>query len=657
MHASLRYGLWLAIAGLGALPLPAASWPAINPAELADTKPLVEPDAGIEILAQEAEINAADYNSTATDIYLRLKVYTNEGVDKVAKIQIPYNRQNDSVGNIEVRTIKPNGTILELKRQDIFDREIVKAGNIRTRVKSFAPPGLEPGDIVEYRYRLTHEGQNFMFPLVFQSDKPARSVVFRLKPLALPIPGLSMQALYVNYPMKELKPNRDGYFEFAAQNLRSRKEEPFQPPPTHILTSVVLYYAMDAAKSPDAFWADVSHRLYRETQTTTKPTKTIIAEAQRLVAPADPVDEKLRKLHDFCRGQIINRNSDATGLTKEARRKLKPNASAADTLKTGQGSATEINALFVALARAAGFDARLALGNDRTQFMFSPTVPVPFVFTRKVAAVNLGERWAFFDPGATYLPAGMLDWRIGDTAILIANDKQKLIQPQAGAPAERSLRHQTATLAIQEDGSLEGDIALECTGYFETAERNSLDAATPDEIEKRLKGELEPHLKGVELSDIKVENANKPLDPLKVSFHLKVPEFAERTGSRLFVQPGVFRRGGRALFEDATRATTIILPHRYHELDEITLTVPAGLEIEAGSAPAGLDLGKVGAYTVDISWMPVKRTLRYRREFTLNAVAFPVERYPVVKRLFEVIHERDNHTLTFRQAAPAEAQP
>jgi hypothetical protein len=466
-----------------------------------------------------------------------------------------------------------------------------------------------------------------------------------------------MQALYVNYPMKELKPNRDGYFEFAAQNVRSRKEEPFQPPATHILTSVVLYYAVDAAKTPEAFWADASQRLQRETDATTKPAKTIIAEAQRLVAPADPVDEKLRKLHDFCRSQIINRNSDATGLTKEQRRKLKPNATAADTLKTRQGNATEINALFVALARAAGFDARLALGNDRTQFMFSPTVPVPFVFTRRVAAVNLGERWAYFDPGATYLPAGMLDWRIGDTAILIANDKQKLIQPQAGAPAERSLRRQTATLAIQEDGSLEGDVTLECTGYFEATEKNSLDAATPDEIEKRLKADLEPHLKGVELSAIRVENANKPLEPLKVSFHLKAPEFAERTGSRLFVQPGVFRRGGRALFDDATRATTILFPHRYHELDEITLTVPAGLEIEAGSAPAGLDLGKVGAYTVDISWTAAKRTLRYKREFTLNAVAFPADRYPVVKRLFEVIHERDNHTLTFRQAAAAEAAP
>ena len=656
MHARLRYFLALAVAGLGALPLSAASWPANNPAELADTQPQVEPDAGVEILAQETELDASDFNFTATDVYLRLKVYTNEGVDKVAKIQIPYNREDDSVRSIEARTIKPNGTILELKRQDIFDREIVKAGNIRIRVKSFAPPGLEPGDIVEYRYHLSHDGRNTMFPFVFQSDKPARSVVYRLKPLGQPVPGLSIQALYVNYPMKELKTNRQGYFEFTAQNVRSRKEEPLGPPVTHLLTSVVLYYALDAAKSPDAFWSDASHRLSRETEVATKLTKTIIDEAQRLVSPADTVDEKLRKLHDFCRSQIMNRNSDATGLSREERRKLKPNASAADTLKARQGNANEINALFVALARAAGFDARLALGNDRTQFLFAPTVPVPFAFTRRVAAVNLGERWAFFDPGAIYLPAGMLDWRIGDTSILIANEKQKLIQPLASAPAERSLRHQTATLAIQADGSLEGDVTLECTGYFEAAEKNSLDAATPDETEKRLKGDLEPHLKGVELSDIKVENANKPLDPLKVSFHLRVPEFAERTGSRLFVQPGVFRRGGHALFEAATREATIIFPHRYHELDEITLTVPEGMEIEAASAPPDLDLGKVGAYSVDLSWTAAKRTLHYKREFTLNAIGFQVDRYPAVKRLFEVIHERDNHTLSFRQTAAAEAK-
>lgn len=657
MHASIRYCLSLAVAGLCVLSLSAANWPAIKPEELADTKPQVEPDAGIEILVQETEIDASDFNFTSSDVYFRLKIYTNEGVDKVAKIQIPYSRQDDSVSDIEARTIKPNGTILELKRQDIYDREIVKAGNIRTWVKSFAPPGLEPGDIVEYRYHLARDGRNFMFPFVFESDKPARSVVYRLKPLGLPVPGLGLQMLSVNYPKQELKANRQGYYEFTAKNVRSRKEEPFRPPATQILTSVVLYYVVDAIKSPDAFWADASHRLSRENDAPTKPTKAIIAEAQGLVSPADTADEKLRKIHDFCRSQIINRHSDASGLTRAERRKLKPNASAADTLKTRQGSANEINTLFVALARAAGFDARIALGNDRTQYLFSPNIPVPFAFTRRVAAVNLGERWAYFDPGALYLPAGMLDWRIGDTSILIANEKQKLIQQQPSAPAERSLRRQSATLTIQEDGSLEGDVTLECTGYFEVADKNSLDAATPDQIKKRLQGELEPHLKGIELSHIRVENANKPLEPLKVSFHLRVPEFAERTGSRLFVQPNVFRRGGRALFEAATRETNIIFPHRYRELDEITLTLPEGLDLEAASSPAGFDVSKVGAYTVDISWARGKRTLHYRREFTFNTVGFPAERYPAVKRLFEVVHERDNHTLTFRQAVAAEAKP
>jgi hypothetical protein len=38
-------------------------------------------------------------------------------------------------------------------------------------------------------------------------------------------------------------------------------------------------------------------------------------------------------------------------------------------------------------------------------------------------------------------------------------------------------------------------------------------------------------------------------------------------------------------------------------------------------------------------------------------VAFPSDSYPAVKRLFEVIHERDNHMLTFHQVAAAETKP
>ncbi|HLP26308.1 MAG TPA: DUF3857 domain-containing protein [Acidobacteriota bacterium] len=629
-----------------------ASWPPIDSAELAATTPTIDPDASVEVLARESTIDDSDVYSTIADHYFRIKVFDKAGVDKLAKIEIPFDRNSTGVSGVEARTIKRDGTIVELKKSDVFEREVVKVGDVRRRVKSFAPPGLEPGAIVEYRYRIVAETRAVMFPLLFQADAPVRSVTYRFKPLEM-IPGLSLQVLYLNFPKKEMKPGRSGFYEFTAANLRPFKEEPMSAPAVHLASSVVLYYTFEPGKNPDVYWAGLSEQQFRETKSKAKATKAIVAQAQQLVAPTDSVEEKLRKLHDYCRTKIQNRSSDASGLTREQRRKLKANDDADDTLRNASGNNEEITTLFVALARGLGLDARLALANDRTMFVYFPHLPVPFAFRHRVGAVRVDGQWRFYDPGARYLPAGMIDWRYCDTSILIANEKGALIEPIKGASAERSFRHQAAQLALSDDGTLEGDVTLEFTGHFEAAEKNELDAASADKAEKHFLAALEPHLKGVEVTEVKIEHAAQPLEPLKVRFHVRVPEFAERTGSRLFIQPNIFRRGVKALFEAPKRATTIIFPHRYHETDEISIVLPEGAVLEAGSAPPGLDLGVIGQYGVDITWSPRTRTVHLERRFSFNVLGYNAEKYATVKRIYEIMQERDDHTLTFRLGGDA----
>ncbi len=651
MHARRqvhRFALLLLVAAsLFSPALWGASWPAIDPAERAATKPTIDPEASVEVLARESTIDDSDIYATVADHYFRIKVYNKAGVDKLAKIEIVFDRNNAGVSGVEARTIKPDGTIIELKKSDVFEREVVKAGDIRRRVKSFAPPGLEPGAIVEYRYQIIAETRAGMFPLLFQADSPVRSVKYRFKPIGM-VPGLSLQVLYLNHPKNELRPGRDGFYEFTATNLPAFKEEPMSVPAVHLASTVVLYYTFEPAKSPELYWASLSERQFRDTKSKAKATKAIIAQAQQLVAPADSVEEQLRKLHDYCRTKIQNRSSDASGLTREQRRKLKPNDDADDTLKNASGNAEEINILFVALARGLGLDARLALANDRTLFVYFPKLPVPFAFRHRVAAVRVDGQWRCYDPGARYLPAGMIDWRYCDTSILIANEKGALIEPSKGSPAERSFRRQVAQLTLSDDGTLEGDVSLEFSGHFEATEKNELDAASADKAEKHFLAALEPHLKGVEITDVKLKHAADPLEPLQVTFHVRVPEFAERTGSRLFIQPNIFRRGVKALFEAPKRENTIIFPHRFHEVDEISLVMPEGAVLEAGSAPPGLDLGVIGQYGVDITWSPSARRVQLQRRFTFNILGYNAEKYATVKRIYEIMQERDDHTLTFR---------
>ena len=61
-----------------------------------------------------------------------------------------------------------------------------------------------------------------------------------------------------------------------------------------------------------------------------------------------------------------------SALTRKA--KLKRNKTPADTLKNGQGFGSDIDLLFAALAKAAGFDAHYAVSGNRAEMIFNRSI-------------------------------------------------------------------------------------------------------------------------------------------------------------------------------------------------------------------------------------------------------------------------------------------
>ena len=64
------------------------------------------------------------------------------GKEKVGTVDLPY---TDTGGILDVagRTMKADGTILELDRKAIYKRDLVRAGGRKEKVVSFAMPGVE----------------------------------------------------------------------------------------------------------------------------------------------------------------------------------------------------------------------------------------------------------------------------------------------------------------------------------------------------------------------------------------------------------------------------------------------------------------------------------------------------------------------------------
>src|SRR6187431_685502 len=127
-------------------------WRPVTPAELADKTSTVEADADAEAIFWEVKINDSSVDELTLQHYIRVKIFTERGREKYSKLDVPFTK-GLKIKNLAARVIKSDGSIVEIRPEDIFEREIVKASGVKVKAKSFAVPNIEPGVIVEYRYK------------------------------------------------------------------------------------------------------------------------------------------------------------------------------------------------------------------------------------------------------------------------------------------------------------------------------------------------------------------------------------------------------------------------------------------------------------------------------------------------------------------------
>src|SRR5712691_1749992 len=105
-------------------------WRPLNPGDLNLKSPVVEKDADAEAVFWEVRIDDSQPEELSLRNYIRIKVFTERGKESQSKVDLPY-LGSHRIKDIAARVIKAEGTILELKKDDIFDRTIVKANGVK----------------------------------------------------------------------------------------------------------------------------------------------------------------------------------------------------------------------------------------------------------------------------------------------------------------------------------------------------------------------------------------------------------------------------------------------------------------------------------------------------------------------------------------------
>ena len=411
----------------------------------------------------------------------------------------------------------------------------------------------------------------------------------------------------------------------------------------------VSYSTSDTIFSP---WRAVNRNYHPWLSLYAKPTDSIRTKGAELTANAATDDEKLRRIYDFVQKQIKNVDFD-DALTDEDREKL-THEHAQDTLRLGMGNTVWVELLFASLAKAAGFEVNLLFASDRSDNFFHPE-KYPFASFIKVSgvAVNVKSDWKYFSPSVPYIPYGYLEWtKEGVNAMLVA-ENGFLWQRTPYTGAAKSLSKRTAKLKLTQDGTLEGTVRLEYFGQQSILRRSTSFRLSQTKREELLKDQNRTRISTSETSDVVIENFNDNSKPLVYLFNIRIPNYAQKTGRRIFVQPGFFEYGVKTLFSSANRVHGIYFSYPWSEQDLVEIELPKGFELDSADQPAQVsDPNKIGFLRVLMNYDKASSTLRYKRDFFFGeggGIMFPPDSYPGLKNMFDAFHKADSHIITLKQ--------
>ncbi len=596
-----------------------------------------------------------DVKSFETERY-RIKVFTDEG-RQFANVEIPYFPQSEEVRNIRARVVAPDGKTTEFQGE-VFDRLIVKSKLVKYQAKVFSIPGVEVGSIIEYSYMMTwrqhvpdvlkHPADylitgSYSYPTMhwtIQHELYTRHARFSIRP----VPSARLRWIVVHLADNDVTAQPNGTYQLEVRDIPALEKEEFMPVKDMISSRVHFFYVLGW---DGIYWQSEGGRMFDEIEKFIGHSKRIAEVTGETIAANDPPELKLRKI--YARVQQIRYVSYEPSKTgNEAKQEgLKENKSAQDVLDRGYAYGNEIDYLFAAMARAAGFQASIVRLTDRRKSVLNPKVLDASQLDGVVVMVHKDKEDLFLDPATRFCPFGLVPW-FEEGVIGLRLDKfgsgfvKIPVQQNNTAMTKRK-----AALHLDANGTLQGTFHVSFAGQEALTQR--LDLYDEDEIgrnkaiEAQIKAWL-PERATVEVTSVSAWDTSQ--DDLQVDGQLSVPEFATLNGHRLLFPLAIFNTNQSLPFKPVKRTYPIYFGHSYQINDEITLDYPDGFRPE-GVPHEYQEINDCCRYRTTIKLRDLG--VDFQRIFSVDGFIFERTWYNTMKMFFGDAIAHDTEQLVLQQ--------
>lgn len=585
------------------------------------------------------------------DNYFRVKILTEEG-RKYANVEIPFAKVFEDIKAIHARTIHPDGSIANFDGK-AAEKTLLKNKGGQYDAVTFTLPDVQVGSIIEYFYTIEFKGgwihgSNW----IISQDLFTKHAKFTLRPFQGDTTLTLRWSEHLPSGMPSTKQDPGGLVHLDVDNVFAFQREDFMPPENDLKARVDFTYAptYDLTElDPNKYWKKIGRKRAGEAEDFGGKREAVQRVVAETISPGDSDEMKLQKL--YARVQQLKNSSFETPRTDDEKKRDKEKAApnAEDVLRQSSGTRTQLNWLYLALVRAAGFEAYGVWVSDRSNYIFNPQSMNSGRLDRSLVLVRLAGKDLYFEPGAEFTPFGILDWaETGVPGLRLDKDGGTWVQTAVPDSSLSQIQHK-AELKLSDTGDLEGKLTVTFTGL--EALRRRVGQRNADEVARKRYLEEEVQQTIPVASEVKLTNSPdwaSSSSSLQAEFSLKVPGWVQRGGRVALCPVGLFGANERHVFDHAERVHPIYFEFPSQRVDDINIELPTGWNVGALPKAQNQDYHVVG-YSVGAE--SSKTGFHVKRRLDVNIISLDTKYYSPIRSFFQGVRVGDAEQVVLQPGA------
>ncbi|WP_139957337.1 DUF3857 domain-containing protein [Flavicella sediminum] len=602
--------------------------------ELKETKHPLDSTADAAYLQRTKKIyyqfNGSQGWSLITDVYVKLKIYSEEGFKHAQeKINLyQHGGKKEKTTSIKAYTyLLKNGNLekQKLSKDQIFTEET----SDNYSLKKFTMPALKTGAIVEWKYSIRSPFFWYINKQNLQYDIPINKLKTKIY---IPEYFVFKQHTkgYLPIQLAHERKNKTNFFEnvytINSQDVPALKKEPFVSNLNNYRSSID--FELSYTDFPNTVrehystnWDDICKDIYKSSKFGTELNKHNYFNDDLLALKLTDKSEaqKVTSIFEFVK-QKLNWDKTSSKYTKYGVKKA---------YETGVGNSADINLILTAMLREAGLLARPIISSTRDYGI--PLFPTQKGLNYVIASVKLANgNYILLDATEKFsspnsLPLRVMNWN----GRLITKDGRTLSMPLKS----KIFSKESQLLSINIDSNFHASGFLRSSVFNLSAlnYRNKNNNLTEEKQIASLEKKLD-----IEIHNFKTTNAHAYHKPLTRLIQFESDEFVEQINNKYYINPEFFLQDKISPFKNESRVFPIDYGTPWEEKFSIQITLPQGYVIESIPTPLGIALpDNLGSFKYNITNTGNKLSLNVTSKINTDLIL--PEYYPHLKEYYKTL--------------------